>query len=182
MRPEGIAQGRRILPDFSSQFLVLVAGLLIVLIEAALAEWGFFYAAAPMLSLCFLAWFVLMNPGHLPVFSILAMALFAEFLGLDELGVRVVCWLIAWQAFGWRRNGEQEPDFLSLWSFFAGLTLLLSVFRLLIYFIDRLSLPDLSALAVQTGFTIFLFPVIFVLLYWTGFVWERWTAVFTVKR
>ena len=95
------------------------------------------------------------------------------------------CFIISYCAmccFGWRRNGEQEPDFLSLWSFFAGVTLLLSVFRLVVYFIDRLSLPDLSALAVQTGFTIFLFPVIFVLLYWTGFVWERWMAVFTVKR
>ena len=60
--------------DFHSnlplQFLTASLGLILVIIEIALAQWPFFHGAAPNLSLIFIYYMMIYHSKLLPIFSI----------------------------------------------------------------------------------------------------------------
>jgi hypothetical protein len=57
-----------------------------------------------------------------------------------------------------------HSDFLEVWASFSTMCLLVSAFRLVVYLGFFFNVPDLAAIANQTGMTILLFPVVYVVL------------------
>ena len=157
----------------SSRFLVLMVGLLLVLVEMQLANWSFFASSAPMLSLFYVYLLALYQPLVLPLASVWVIAFFAEILGLDMLGVRVIYLpiLVLWLTY--RPFDREGEDFLSLWAHFASVCLAIALWRLGVFFVVHFSLPDVSEIALQTGFNIIFFPVIFVVMFFLNSLVSR---------
>ena len=157
----------------SSRFLVLMIGLFLVLVEMQLANWSFFSSATPMLSLFYVYLLALYQPLVLPLSSVWIIAFFAEILGLDLLGVRVIYLpiLVIWLTY--RPFDREGEDFLSLWAHFASVCLVIALWRLGVFLAVHLTIPDLSEMALQTGLNIIFFPVIFVVMFFLNSLVSR---------
>ena len=57
-----------------------------------------------------------------------------------------------------------HADFVEIWSNFSLMCIIVSLFQILIYFVFYFDLPSINLILYQSGMTILLFPLIFVLL------------------
>ena len=146
------------------QILCALAGLFFVLFEGALAQWSIFYGSAPSLALCYIYFMFIAYPFRLSFFAVLLMGVFSEIMFFQMLGTNSVAFIIAALVTQWRASYLSDADFIEFWGNFSLIVILVGVLKLMIYFISYFSLPDLSALLQQTGMTILLFPVFYVVL------------------
>ena len=148
--------------DFSKKFLIFGVGALIVLFEIALAKWSLFFTAAPILSLCYIFTVVLLRPHFMSVATIISLALLAELLGGDMLGVRVTTFYIAAIFVQKQLALNEHDDFIAHWANFSLICFGVVLLRLLIFISLYFAIPNLSMLAFQIGVTILVFPIFFV--------------------
>ena len=149
--------------DFSKRFLTFGVGIVIVLFEIALAKWSLFYAATPMLSLCYIFTIVLLRPQFMSVVTIVLLALLFELMGGDMLGVRTTAFYIATIVVQKQLGSTEHDDFISHWANFSLICFGVVLFRLIIFIFLYFSLPNLSMLAFQIGVTVLVFPIFFVI-------------------
>ena len=147
---------------FSQRFLIFGFGILIVLLEIALAKWSLFFTATPILSLCYIFTILLLRPQFMSVTTIILLALLFELLGGDMLGVRITAFYIAAVVVQKQLGSNENDDFISHWANFSLICFGFVLFRLLVFVSLYHIIPNLSILAFQIGITILVFPIIFV--------------------
>ena len=146
------------------QFLLAIAGMFIVFVEFSLAEWAVFYASAPLISLAFIFYLRMVFPDLLPLIIVFLMGILSEVICYDPLGVKTTALLLVAVITSSRSQTLIHSDFLDIWASFSTMCLLVSLFRLCIYIGFFFNVPDLASVANQTGMTILLFPIVYVLL------------------
>ncbi len=146
------------------QFLICVAGMLLVLFEASLSQWAVFYTSVPLISLSFIFYLRMINPAMLPLMAVFLMGILSEIVCADPLGVKTTAMLLIAVITTSRSQQLTHSDFLEVWASFSTMCLLVSAFRLVVYLGFFFNVPDLAAIANQTGMTILLFPVVYVVL------------------
>ncbi len=67
------------------QFLICVAGMLLVLFEASLSQWAVFYTSVPLISLSFIFYLRMINPAMLPLMAVFLMGILSEIVCSDPL-------------------------------------------------------------------------------------------------
>ncbi len=146
------------------QILILLSGLCLVFVEGALAQWNFFYASAPLLTLGFIYYLRIFYPQILSLFAVFLLGLFSEIMFYDILGSKCTVFTIIALMTTLRSQILIHADFLEIWSNFSIMCMLVCLFRIIIYFGFYYDLPSLDLIFYQAGMTILLFPLIFVLL------------------
>jgi hypothetical protein len=146
------------------KFLVAAAGMLLILFEASLSQWAIFYTSVPLISLAFIFYLRMMHPGMLPLVVVLVMGVLSEVICADPLGVKTTAILFVSVITSSRSQQLMHSDFLEIWASFSTMCLLVSTFRLIVYLGFFFNVPDLAAIANQTGMTILLFPIVYVVL------------------
>ena len=146
------------------QFLIAVAGMLLVLFEASLSQWAVFYTSVPFISLAFIFYLRMVFPRMLPLAVVFLMGILSEVISFDPLGVKTTVMLLVAVITSSRSQLLTHSDFLEIWASFSTMCLLVSAFRFVVYLGFFLNVPDLAALANQTGMTILLFPIVYVIL------------------
>ena len=146
------------------QILCALGGLFFVLFEGALAQWSIFYGSAPLLALCYIYFMFIAYPFRLSLLSVLLMGIFSEIMFFQMLGTNSVAFIIAALVTQWRASYLSDADFIEVWANLSLTVILVGIVKLVIYFISYFSVPDLSALLQQTGMTILLFPIFYVVL------------------
>ena len=58
-----------------NQILILISGFILVLVESALAQWNFFYASTPLLTIGFIYYLSIFHKEILPLFSVFLLGL-----------------------------------------------------------------------------------------------------------
>jgi hypothetical protein len=76
------------------QFLIAVAGMLLVLFEASLSQWAVFYTSVPFISLAFIFYLRMVFPRMLPLAVVFLMGILSEVISFDPLGVRTTVMLL----------------------------------------------------------------------------------------
>lgn len=146
------------------QFLIAVAGMLLVLFEASLSQWAVFYTSVPLISLAFIFYLRMIYPGMLPLVVVLLMGILSEVVCAEPLGVKTTAMLLVSVITSSRSQQLMHSEFLEIWASFSTMCLLVSAFRLIVYLCFFFNIPDLAAIANQTGMTILLFPIVYVVL------------------
>ncbi len=96
------------------------------------------------------------------VATIIMLALLAELLGGDMLGVRVTSFYITAIFVQKQLALNEHDDFIAHWANFSLICFGVALFRLLIFISLYFAIPNLSMLAFQIGVTILVFPIFFV--------------------
>ena len=146
------------------QILCALGGLFFVLFEGALAHWSIFHNSAPLLALCYIYFMFIAYPFRLSLLAVLLMGLFSEVMFFQMLGANSIAFVIAALVTQWRASYLVDADFIELWANFSLIVILVGAIKLVIYFISHFSAPDLSSLLQQTGMTVLLFPIFYVVL------------------
>lgn len=144
--------------------LVGIAGLLLVVLEGALAIWDVFYAAVPLTTLAFIFYLRLNFPYLLPLVTVFLMGLFGELMFADMLGSRSTALLLVAVMTSFRSASLQHSEFLDLWSNFCLIVLLYMGVRLAVFIAYYFTIPEWQPLFFQAGVTMFMFPLFFVIL------------------
>jgi len=155
--------------DFHSNlpFRILTAalGLILVLLELALAQWSVFYGAAPNLSLIFIYYMMIYHTKLLPIFSIFIMGMVGDFLLSDLLGGRSTALILLAYVMQLRLLRLQQSHFSQLWVDFAVSCGFVLTFQLTFFSLLNMTVPSISPLLFQFGITLILFPPGFVLIF-----------------
>ena len=147
-----------------NQILILISGFILVLVESALAQWNFFYASTPLLTIGFIYYLSIFHKETLPLFSVFLLGLFSEIIFSDILGSKSTIFSIVALFTSYRSQMLIHADFVEIWSNFSLMCIIVSLFQILIYFVFYFDLPSINLILYQSGMTILLFPLIFVLL------------------
>lgn len=145
------------------RFLVAFGCALVILFERALAHWVLFFDASPLLSYLYVGFMALYFPAILPVSVVCLLGLFSDLLALDPFGVRTFTLTGFYLLMSWRADQIIDEDFITIWSQMALYIMLIALIRLACYVGLYVSFPDLLSLAYQTGMTILIFPILFVI-------------------
>ncbi|MGA0309565.1 MAG: rod shape-determining protein MreD [Alphaproteobacteria bacterium] len=151
--------------DFPLQFLAGVVGMILVLLELGVAQWPFFYGAAPVLSLIFIHYMIIYHDKYMPVFVIFLMGIVGDVLLSDLLGGRATAFLLLTYVMQHRLVRLQQSDFGQLWLDFAVSCAAVSLFQLLLFSALNFRIPALSPILFQLGATLILFPIGFVIIF-----------------
>jgi len=145
------------------RFLVAFGCALVILLERALGHWVLFFDASPLLSYLYVGFLALYFPAILPASIVCLLGLFADFLALDPFGVRTFTLTGFYLLIRWRADQIIDEDFITIWSQMALYVMAIALVRLACYVGLYVSFPDLLSLAYQTGMTILIFPILFVI-------------------
>ncbi len=148
-----------------SQFLVLIVGVVLVLLEVGLAQWPFFYGASPILSLIFMYFMLIYHDELMPIVTVFIMGLMADLLLSDLVGGRATAFMLLSYAMRIGLARLQQSEFLDLWIDFSVSCAVVVLFQLIVFSLINLSVPALSLLLFQVGFTLILFPIGFVVMF-----------------
>lgn len=148
---------------FHHRFLVLFGCLCLVLLERGFAQWGLFFDSAPLLSFLIVGYLGLYFPALLPLGAVFILGLFGDIIGLAPLGFRSFVLPIFYMLIKWRSDSLRDEDFLAIWAQISLFLMAMSVIKLCLYIGLYFSLPDLLSLGYQTGMTILIFPIFFVI-------------------
>jgi len=132
------------------QVLLAIFGCFLVLLEGAFAQWKVFFASAPLLTLAYVFYMNLFFSNQLSIVSVFIMGLFSELMFFEMPGLNATALVLAATLTRWRSISLIHSDFIEIWSAFS----LIALF----------GLPDMRDIFVQTGMTILLFPIFYVLL------------------
>lgn len=146
------------------QVLLGLFGCFLVLLEGALAQWTIFFAAAPLITLVYIFYMKLFFASRLSLPVIFLIGLFFELMFWEMLGTTATAFYLAGLLTQWRAPFLTHSGFLAIWSHFCLLVVFVTLFKFIIYLLFFLSLPDMSAIFLQIGMTILLFPICYVLL------------------
>lgn len=150
--------------DWPFQFLVVVVGMLLAMIEGGLALWPVFYGATPMLSLIFLFWVALHHEKYVLLVTGFLIGLTSDILFSDLLGGRATAYIIVLFVMNWRRQKLLQGDFRDIWVEFAACVFAVVLFQLFIFSALNLAVPALTPVTFQIGVTMILFPIGYVIL------------------
>ena len=146
------------------QILCTLGGFFFVLFEGALAHWSIFYNSAPLLALGYIYFMHIAYPFRLSLLAVLLMGLFSEIMFFQMLGATSMSFVIAALVTQWRASYLADADFIELWANFSLIVILVGTVKMMIYFVSHFTVPDLSSLLQQTGMTVLLFPIFYVVL------------------
>jgi len=151
--------------NFPLQILTATLGLILVLLELALAQWPIFYGAAPNLSLIFIFYMMIYHTKLLPIFSIFIMGIVGDFLLSDLLGGRATALILLAYVMQLRLLRLQQSDFSHLWVDFALSCCFVLVFQLIFFSLLNMTVPSFRPILFQFGTNLILFPLGFVLIF-----------------
>ena len=155
--------------DFQSnlpkQFLIMFFGIVLVLIEVGLAQWPFFHGASPLISLIFMYFIMIYHDELMPIFTVFIMGLVSDLLISDILGGRATAMMLLCYAMRMGILRLQQSEFMDLWLGFAVSCAAVTLFQLIVFSLINLAVPALSPLLFQSGFTLILFPIGFVMMF-----------------
>ena len=146
------------------QILLAIFGCFLVLLEGAFAQWKVFFASAPLLVLAYVFYMNLFFANRLSIIAVFLMGLFSELMFFEMLGMNATALALVAMLTRWRSPVLIHNEFLEIWSAFSLIVLFYSGFKITVYLLAYLSLPNLSDIFLQAGMTILLFPVFYVLL------------------
>ena len=146
------------------QVLLAIFGCFLVLLEGAFAQWKVFFASAPLLTLAYVFYMNLFFSNQLSIVSVFIMGLFSELMFFEMPGLNATALVLAATLTRWRSISLIHSDFIEIWSAFSLIALFFSGFKIVIYAVSFFGLPDMRDIFVQTGMTILLFPIFYVLL------------------
>ena len=158
------------------QVLCALGGMFLVLVEGALAHWSIFHSSAPLIALSYIYFMQIAYPVRLSLLAVLFMGLFSEIMFYNMLGTNCTAFIIAAIVTQWRAAMLRDADFIELWANFSLICILTGLIKIIVYFINYFSTPDLSSLLQQTGMTALLFPVCYVVLVSVSSVMSKLTA------
>ena len=147
---------------FQHRFLAVFGGIIFILIERSLAQWGTFFDSSPLLSFLIVGYFGLYFPALMPIYSVLILGLFCDLIALDPFGVRSCSMVIFHLLIRWQTEPLRDEDFGTIWAQISLILMLTSLVRLILYVGLNWSFPDLFSLGYQTGITALMFPIFFV--------------------
>lgn len=146
------------------QFLVVVFGAVLAMIEGGLALWPVFYGATPLLSLIFLYWIALHHEKYVLLATGFLIGLTSDVLFSDLLGGRATTYIAVVFIMSWRRQKLLQGEFRDIWVEFAATVTGVVLFQLVIFSALNLAIPSLTPVAFQIGVTTILFPIGYVIL------------------
>ena len=147
------------------QLLVMFVAIVLVLLEVGLAQWPFFYGASPLLSLIFIYFIMIYHDELMPIITVFIVGLIADLLMSDILGGRATAMMLLSYAMRVGVLRLQQSEFMDLWLGFAVSCAAVTVFQLIVFGMVHFSLPSVSPLLFQIGFTLILFPIGFVIMF-----------------
>jgi len=150
--------------DWSFQFLVVIFGMVLAIIEGGLALWPVFYGATPMLSLIFLYWIALHHEKYVLLVTGFLIGLTSDILFSDLLGGRATAYIVVLFTMNWRRQKLLQGEFRDIWAEFAVTVFGVVLFQLVIFSALNLAIPSLTPVIFQIGVTMILFPIGYVIL------------------
>ncbi|MEC8643478.1 MAG: rod shape-determining protein MreD [Pseudomonadota bacterium] len=150
--------------DWPFQFLVVIVGMVLAMVEGGLALWSVFYGATPMLSLIFLYWIALHQEKYVLLVTGFLIGLTSDILFSDLLGGRATAYIILLFAMNWRRQKLLQGDFCDIWVEFAVVVFGVVLFQLVVFSALNLAIPALMPVIFQIGVTMILFPIGYVIL------------------
>lgn len=146
------------------QILLALFGCFLVLLEGAFAQWKVFFASAPLLSLAYVFYMNLFYANRLSIIAVFMIGIFSELMFFQMLGLNATALSLVAVITRWRSPYLIHNEFLEIWSAFSLIVLFYSGFKIFIYVLAYLDLPDLSDVFLQAGMTILLFPIFYVLM------------------
>ena len=153
--------------DFQSvlplQLLTAALGLILVLLELAIAQWPVFYGSAPNLPLIFIYCMIIYQGKYMPIFTMFLLGIIGDFLLSDLLGGRATSFMLLAYVMRLRLARLQQSDFGQLWVDFAVSCVAVTLFQLLLFSAVNFAIPSLNPILFQIGATLILFPIGFVL-------------------
>ena len=159
--------------DWPFQFLVIIVGMLLAMVEGGLALWPVFYGATPMLSLIFLYWIALHHEKYVLLVTGFLIGLTSDILFSDLLGGRATAYIILLFAMNWRRQKLLQGDFRDIWVEFAVVVFGVVLFQLVAFSALNLAIPAVTPVLFQIGVTMILFPIGYVILSALSFAFNR---------
>ena len=150
--------------DWPFQFLVIICGMVLAMVEGGLALWSVFYGATPLLSLIFLYWIALHHEKYALLVSGFLIGLTSDILFSDLLGGRATAYIVVLFAMNWRRQKLLQGDFRDIWVEFAVTVFGVVLFQMVIFSALNLAIPALTPVIFQIGVTMILFPIGYVIL------------------
>ncbi|MEC7211581.1 MAG: rod shape-determining protein MreD [Pseudomonadota bacterium] len=150
--------------DWPFQFLVVIVGMVLAMVEGGLALWSVFYGATPMLSLIFLYWIALHHEKYVLLVTGFLIGLTSDILFSDLLGGRATAYIILLFAMNWRRQKLLQGDFCDIWVEFAVVVFGVVLFQLVVFSALNLAILALTPVIFQIGVTMILFPIGYVIL------------------
>jgi len=159
--------------DWPFQFLAVIFGMVLAMVEGGLALWPVFYGATPMLSLIFLYWIALHHEKYVLLVTGFLIGLTSDILFSDLLGGRATAYIVVLFAMNWRRQKLLQGEFRDIWGEFAVTVFGVVLFQLVIFCALNLAIPSLTPLIFQIGVTMILFPIGYVILSSLYFAFNR---------
>ena len=150
--------------DWPFQFLVVIVGMVLAMVEGGLALWPVFYGATPMLSLIFLYWIALHHEKYVLLLTGFLIGLTSDILFSDLLGGRSTAYIVMLFTMNWRRQKLLQGDFRDIWVEFAATVFGIVLFQLVVFSTLNLAIPALTPVIFQIGVTMILFPIGYVIL------------------
>ena len=150
--------------DWPFQFLVVIVGMVLAMVEGGLALWPVFYGATPMLSLIFLYWIALHHEKYVLLLTGFLIGLTSDILFSDLLGGRSTAYIVMLFTMNWRRQKLLQGDFRDIWVEFAATVFGVVLFQLVVFSTLNLAIPALTPVIFQIGVTMILFPIGYVIL------------------
>ena len=150
--------------DWPFQFLVVIVGMVLAMVEGGLALWPVFYGATPMLSLIFLYWIALHHEKYVLLVTGFLIGLTSDILFSDLLGGRSTAYIVMLFAMNWRRQKLLHGDFRDIWVEFGITVFGVVLFQLVVFSTLNLAIPALTPVIFQIGVTMILFPIGYVVL------------------
>ena len=151
--------------DWPVQFLILVTGILLSILEGSLGLWPIFHGATPLLTLIFLSWMVLHYAKFISFYCVFIIGIVSDLLFSDLLGGRALVYLLAYYYITLRRAKLLQNDFMQIWLEFTLVAAGALLIQLLIFSLLFLTIPATTPILFQLGTTIILFPVSYVMLF-----------------
>lgn len=165
MTPRGrFFQKAEIDSDWPFQFLVVFFGIVLAVFEGSLALWPFFYGATPMLSLIFLFWVALHHEKYILLVTGFLIGLASDLLFSDLIGGRATAYILVVFMMDLRRAKLLQGEFRDVWVEFSAVAVGVILFQLVVFSALNLTIPALTPVLFQTGITMILFPIGYVIL------------------
>ncbi|MGB1176374.1 MAG: rod shape-determining protein MreD [Candidatus Puniceispirillaceae bacterium] len=155
------------------QFLVVIGGMVLAMIEGGLALWPVFYGATPLLSLIFLYWIALHHEKYVMLVTGFLIGLTSDVLFSDMLGGRATAYIVVLFVMNWRRQKFLQGDFRDIWVEFAVTVFGVVLFQLVVFSALNLAIPALTPVMFQVGVTMILFPIGYVILTTLNFAFNK---------
>lgn len=155
--------------DFQSvlpyRVLIAIFGLFLVFLEVGLAQIPMFYGASPYLSLILIYYLRLHHPDVMPVFTVFLIGIVADVLLSDIMGGRATAMILLAYVIESRQVKLEQVEFAELWVDFAISCAAVIIFQLIFFSLINLTLPTFGPFFFQTGITLILFPIGFLMIY-----------------